>query len=236
MQQPNSQPSHPTNPTQGSFQATNGAIRTETANDIQLLHRLDTMQMEQKINHMDLKHTQEINNMRQTYMLDKVISMHSTAVCYQPPSMFSPPVYAQPLMQYTYPGIQPTRQPAWWGTAANTVAPPAYQQLYGQHIPGRAVPSTHVNRFIPNPAPNPAHTLPKHNLPVQEQGKARSQHSASDRQPEAQAQQSHAPKLKQDPPQQQPKQQQQSTHAKPQPMNSSRLQTHVKFVLGMLIS
>ncbi len=150
-QHPVSQPSH---------------ISYAPVDNAQVLNRLELMQLEQKINHMDLKHAQEINNMRQTYMLDRAISMQN----YQTPSMFAPPVYVQPQLQYAYPGIQPARQPAWWGATPSTFQPTAYthQQAYGSNPMGSMKPPSRVDRYIPNPAPNPTHSTSPRNPQAQQ--------------------------------------------------------------------
>ncbi len=128
----------------------------EDAPNTQVMQRLDMMQMEMKLSQMqmEMKYTQEMNNMRQTYMMDKVMTMQSCQ---------APPIYVQPQPHYAYPGYQPARQPAWWGTAPLPMSAPAfpYQQPQGTNISGGAR-LFNTNRYIPNPSQaKPSQPKPK---------------------------------------------------------------------------
>ncbi len=172
--------SYPSQPAQAPPTPVFSSSREDTPNNAQILHRIELMQMEMKLSQQEMKHNQELNNMKQSYMLDKVMTMQSSQ---------APPVLFQPPLQYSYPGIHSARQPTWWGPAPPTWTTPAYtsQQMSGSYMSGSSRP---VNRYIPNPLPNPVNTQPQsHSADTMRTNAPGDQHQGSAQpQPEATAQ------------------------------------------------
>ena len=108
-------------------------------NNTQIMHQMELMQQQ-------LKHNQEINDLKQSIVLDKLANLQN---------MQSPPVYNYPALPPSYQYVQATRQPTWWGSTPVAPAIPTYavQTIMGANAPSGAKPAytSYANRYIPNP-------------------------------------------------------------------------------------